>query len=105
MNTVTYKQLPGWCDGKEFAYNTRDTEDKGLTPESERSPGGENNNPLQYSCLNNLMNRGDCWPTVHGVTKSQTRTHACTTISGKRMGLETSFLSLSTFDPSLAKTG
>ena len=31
MNTVTYKQLPGWCSGKEFACNTGDTDDKGLT--------------------------------------------------------------------------
>ena len=37
-----------------------------------RSPGGENGNPLQYSCLKNSMDRGT-WPvTVHGVTKSQT---------------------------------
>ena len=76
-------------------------------PESERSPGGGNRNPLQYSCLDNPMNRGAWWATVHQVTKSQTRlsTHACTATSGKRTGLETSFLSVSTFDPSLAKTG
>ena len=107
MNTVTYKQLPGWCSGKEFACNTGDTEDKGLTPESERSPGGGISNPLQYSCLDNPMNRGAWWATVHQVSKSQTQlsTHARTTVSGKRTGLETSFLSLLTFDPSLAKTG
>ena len=33
----------------------------------------ENGNPLQYSCLENSMDRGSCWATVHGVTKSQTR--------------------------------
>ena len=32
-----------------------------------------NGNPLQYSCLENSMNRGACWATVHGVAKSQTR--------------------------------
>ena len=69
---VTYKQLPGWCSGKEFACNTGDTEDKGLTPESERSPGGGNSNPLQYSCLDNPMNRGAWRATVPGVAKSQT---------------------------------
>ena len=38
-----------------------------------RSPGGGNGNPLQYSCLENPMDRGACQATVHRVTKSQTR--------------------------------
>ena len=37
----------------------------------EDSPGGGHGNPLQYSCLGNLMDRGTWWATVHGVTKSQ----------------------------------
>ena len=37
-----------------------------------RFPGGENANPLQYSCLDNPMDRGAKWGIVHGVTKSQT---------------------------------
>ena len=36
------------------------------------SPGEGNGNPLQYSCLENSMDRGAWWATVHGVTKSQT---------------------------------
>ena len=43
------------------------------TPGSGRSPGGEHGNPLQYSCLENLMDRGAWWSTVHSVTKSQTQ--------------------------------
>ena len=43
----------------------------GLIPGSERSTGEENGNPLQYSCLNNSMDRGAWWAIVHGVT-SQT---------------------------------
>ena len=39
---------------------------------SGRSPGVVNGNPLQYSCLENSMDRGAWWATVHGVTKSQT---------------------------------
>ena len=39
----------------------------------ERSPGEGNGYPLQYSCLENPMDRGAWWVTVHGVTKSQTR--------------------------------
>ena len=38
-----------------------------------RSPGEGNGNPLQYSCLENPMDRGVWWATVHGVAKSQTR--------------------------------
>ena len=39
----------------------------------EDSPGGGNGNPLQYSCLENPMDRGPWWATVHGVTVSQTQ--------------------------------
>ena len=42
-------------------------------PGSGRSPGEENGNPLQYSCLKNSMDGGVWWATVDGVTKSQTR--------------------------------
>ena len=47
--------------------------DEGSTPGSGRSPGGGNGNPLQYSCLENPMDRGAWWAVVHGVAKSQTR--------------------------------
>ena len=43
----------------------------------EDSPGGGNGNPLQYSCLENPMERGAWWPTVHGVTKSEQLTFHC----------------------------
>ena len=47
--------------------------DLGLIPGLGRSPGeGNGNNPLQYSCLENSMDRGAWWATVHGVTKSRT---------------------------------
>ena len=55
--------------GKETACNTGDP---GSIPESGRSPGGGNGNPLQYSCLENPMDRGALWAAVHGVTRSQT---------------------------------
>ena len=45
----------------------------GLIPKWGRFPGGGNGNPLQYSCLENSMDRGAWWATVHRVTKSQTR--------------------------------
>ena len=46
--------------------------DKGLIPGLGRSPGGGNGTQLQYSCLENSMDRGGWWATVHGVTKSWT---------------------------------
>ena len=45
--------------------------DEGLIPGSERSTGGEHGNPLQYFCLENPMDRGALWATVHGVEKRQ----------------------------------
>ena len=52
--------------------NAGGTRDEGSIPGSGRSPGEENGNPLQYSCLENLMDRGTWWLAVHGVSKSQT---------------------------------
>ena len=62
--------FPGGLDGKVSAYNAGDP---GSIPESGRSTGEGNVNPLQYSCLENPMDRGAWWTTVHGVTKSRTR--------------------------------
>ena len=54
--------------------------DMGSIPGSGRSPGEGNGNPLQYPCLENPMDRGAWWATVHGVTKSQTQlTHSAYT--------------------------
>jgi len=60
---------PGGPDSKESACNAGDL---GLIPGLGRSPGGGHGNPLQYSCLENPMDRGAWWTTVHGVAKSQT---------------------------------
>ena len=57
--------FPGGSDGKESACNAGDV---GLIPESGRSPGGGNGYPLQYSCLENFMDRGAWWATDHGIT-------------------------------------
>ena len=62
--------LPGGSDSKESACNAGDL---ALIPGSARSPGEGNGNSLQYSCLENSMDGGDCWTAVHGVAKSQTR--------------------------------
>ena len=60
-----------WCsDGKE---STCSAGNPGSIPGSRRSRGERNGNLLQYPCLENPMDRGAWWTTVHGVTKSQTR--------------------------------
>ena len=56
-----------YSDGKESACNA---EDPGSIPGSGISPGEGNGYPLQYSCLENSMDRGAWMATVHGVTKS-----------------------------------
>ena len=60
--------------------NARDTRNISSIPELGRSPGVGNGKPLQYSCLENSMDRGAWWDIVDGVAKSQTRlsTHAHT---------------------------
>ena len=73
----------GFVDGsadKESHCNAGDTGDVGLVPESGISPGGGNENPLQYSCLGNPMDREAWWTIVHGVKKSGTRLSAHTHI-------------------------
>ena len=49
--------------------NAGEARNAGLIPESGRSPGEGNGNPLQYSCLGNPMDRGVEWSIVHGVAK------------------------------------
>ena len=66
---LEHQGLPGGSDSKESTCNAGDP---GSTPGSERSPGEGNGNPLQYSCLENSMDRGAWRATVHGVAKSQT---------------------------------
>ena len=51
--------------------NAGDAEDAGLIPGSGRSPGGGNGNPLQYSGLQNPMDKGAWWALVHGVVMSR----------------------------------
>ena len=54
---------------KNLPANARDIRDMGSIPGSGRSPGGRNSNPLQYSCLENPMDRGAWWYAVHRVTR------------------------------------
>ena len=57
---------------KNLSAKAGDIRDTGSIPGLGRSPGGRHGNPLQYSCLQNPMDRGAWWPIVRGVTKSQT---------------------------------
>ena len=55
---------------KELPANAGDVRDSGLIPGLGRSPGEGNGNPLQYSCLENPIDRGAWWATVHRVAES-----------------------------------
>ena len=72
--------FPGGSDSEESACNAGNL---GSIPGLGRSPGKENSSPHQYSCLENPMDRGAQWATVHRVAKSWTQLkklimHACT---------------------------
>ena len=67
ISSVLLSCFPGGSNDKESACNAGDL---GSTPGSGRSPGGGHGNPLQYSCLENPMDRGAWWATVHEVTES-----------------------------------
>ena len=58
---------------KNLPANAGEARDAGSIPGPGRSPGEGNGSPLQYSCLENPMDRGTWWATVHGVAKSRTR--------------------------------
>ena len=70
MGIPPYLGFPGGSDSKVSACNAGDL---GLIPGSGSSQGEGNGNPLQYSCLENPMDRGASWATVPGVAKSGTR--------------------------------
>ena len=67
--SATSLNYSGGSDDKASAYNVGDP---GSIPGMGRSSGERNGNPLQYSCLENPMDRGAWEATVHGVTKSRT---------------------------------
>ena len=69
FNKMAEPKQIGSSDGKASACNA---EDVGSIPGSGRSSGKGNGNPLQYSYLENSMDGGAWWATVHGITKSQT---------------------------------
>ena len=69
LDTIIITGFLGSSDGKASDCNAGDP---GSIPGSERSPGEGNDNPLQYSCLENPMDLGAWQATVHGVAKSST---------------------------------
>ena len=65
--------FPGGIHGKELPSDAGDVRDTGLIPGSGRTPGEGHVNPLQYSCLENPMDRGAWKVTVHRAPKSRTQ--------------------------------
>ena len=61
------EEFPRWLSSREFAFHARAIGDEGLSPGLGRSPGGGYDNPFQYCCMENLMNRAAWQTTVYGV--------------------------------------
>ena len=76
---LLYFAILDFSDGSDSKVSAYDAEDLGFLPELGRSPGEGNGNPLQYSCLENPMDGGAWWATVHGVAKSRPRLSDFTT--------------------------
>ena len=72
MNNFLLKYFPDGSSNKGFTCNEAEAGDVGLTLGSGRSPGRGNGNPLQYSSLENTMDRGAWWAVSHRVAKNQT---------------------------------
>ena len=65
--------FPGDASSKDLPVNGGDITHMGLIPGWGRTPEGGHDNPLQYSCLENLMDRWAWWATTHRITKSWTQ--------------------------------
>ena len=87
-------KLPLLFSNKESTCIAGDTEHVGWIPGLEKSSGEGNGNQLQYSCLENPMNNGNRWATVHGVTNSQIwlNTHTCSHQRRQTILLEISYI-------------
>ena len=72
VNSLKILGFPGSIVVKNLPANAGDARDSGLIPGLGKSPRGGNGNPLQYSCLENSLDRGAWQTTVHEVAKSQT---------------------------------
>ena len=72
QETISRKHLLTTYDSSDNKESACNAEDLGSIPGSAQPCGQGNSYPLQYSCLENLMDRGAWWATVRGVTKSQT---------------------------------
>ena len=70
---IVNRWLPQWLSNKESTCNAGAAGVMGLIPGLGGSPGGGHSNTLQYSCLENPMDRGARWAIVHRVTKSWTQ--------------------------------
>ena len=72
LNIMVLLIFMGFHGGSDGKASARHAGDPGSIPGLGRSPGEGNDNPLEYSCLKNSMDRGAWWATVHGITQSHT---------------------------------
>ena len=69
LRLIGYLPIQGFPGGSVIKNLPANVGDMGLIPWSGRSPGGGNGNPLQYSCLEDPMDRGSWWAAFHGVAE------------------------------------
>ena len=70
--TIIFGLIWNTVNDSDYKESACDAGDLGLIPRSRRSPGEGNGYPTQYSCLENSMDKGAWWATIHGVTKNRT---------------------------------
>ena len=87
---MLYLGFPDGSAVKEVACNAEDVGNEGLIPGWGRSPGGGNGNLLQYSCLENSMDRGGWSSTICGVTKDSDTTKQLNTYTNALIGINPS---------------
>ena len=69
LGFLLWKGCPGGARGKEPTYQCRRPKRRGFNPWVGKTPGEGHGTPLQYSCLENPMDRGAWWATVHGLQR------------------------------------
>ena len=79
-------ELPRWCNGKESTSRCRRCKRQGFDPWVGKTPSSRKRKPLQYSCLEDPMDRGAQWATVQGLGKSDTSNHTHTVLSQVCLG-------------------
>ena len=99
LDSILIKMFKGFPKGSAVKNSPANAGDTGLIPGSGRSPGEGNGNSLQNSCLENSMDRGACWATVHGLQRIRhNRAHINTHIESINISCSVGLLVINSLD-------